>query len=78
MRVLFNGCFGLVFLCTMVVCSTSGVAQSGPRETDSPFIYDRGAITRGDRATRKLALVFTGDEFADGADSITEVFLMLK
>ena len=54
----------------MTVCSSSALAQSGPGETDSRFMYDRGAITRGDRATRKLALVFTGDEFADGADSI--------
>ena len=32
---------------------------------------DQGAITRGDRTRKKLALVFTGDEFAEGADVIT-------
>ena len=70
MRVLLKSYICLVFLCTMVVCSTSPIAQTGPRETDSRFLYHQGAITRGDRATRKLALVFTGDEFADGADTI--------
>jgi peptidoglycan/xylan/chitin deacetylase (PgdA/CDA1 family) len=39
-------------------------------ERDPRFVYDLGAITRGDRTTKKLALVFTGDEFADGADTI--------
>jgi peptidoglycan/xylan/chitin deacetylase (PgdA/CDA1 family) len=40
------------------------------RETHARLVYDRGAITRGDPTTKKLALVFTGDEFADGADTI--------
>jgi endoglucanase len=34
------------------------------------FTYSRGAITRGDTTTRKIALVFTGDEFAEGASFI--------
>jgi endoglucanase len=34
------------------------------------FVYERGAITRGDPTSKKLALVFTGDEFAEGADAI--------
>jgi len=41
-------------------------------ERDPRFGYDLGAITRGDRTTKKLALVFTGDEFADGADTIAQ------
>lgn len=32
--------------------------------------YTLGAITRADTSRRELALVFTGDEFADGADTI--------
>jgi endoglucanase len=40
------------------------------RKTVSRFVYEHGAITRGDRQEKKLALVFTGDEFADGADAI--------
>jgi endoglucanase len=38
--------------------------------TDARFVYDRGGITRGDPTAKRLALVFTGDEFADGADTV--------
>lgn len=60
----------LAVLCATAVCSTSVVAQSDAGKTDSRFVYDRGAITRGDPTIKKLALVFTGDEFADGAETI--------
>ena len=30
----------------------------------------KGAITRGDTTQKQISLVFTGDEFADGADLI--------
>ncbi|MEO8572664.1 MAG: glycoside hydrolase family 9 protein [Pyrinomonadaceae bacterium] len=36
----------------------------------SRFSYDRGGIVRGDQTRKKLALVFTGDEFAEGAETI--------
>jgi peptidoglycan/xylan/chitin deacetylase (PgdA/CDA1 family) len=36
----------------------------------SKFTYDNGAVIRGDKSRKKLALVFTGDEFAEGADTI--------
>ena len=32
----------------------------------------KGAITRGDSTQKKLAIVFTGDEFADGANHIQQ------
>ncbi len=35
------------------------------------FSYDHGAIIRGDSSTKNIALVFTGDEFADGGDFIS-------
>ncbi|HMJ08745.1 MAG TPA: glycoside hydrolase family 9 protein, partial [Pyrinomonadaceae bacterium] len=41
-----------------------------PQAKVSKFTYDNGAVTRGDKSRRKLALVFTGDEFAEGADVI--------
>jgi hypothetical protein len=41
--------------------------------TTSRFVYDRGAIIRGDPTKARLALVFTGDEFNDGADTISRV-----
>ncbi len=40
---------------------------------DSPqknFSYSHGAITRGDSTKKKIALVFTGHEFAEGGDFI--------
>jgi peptidoglycan/xylan/chitin deacetylase (PgdA/CDA1 family) len=41
--------------------------------TNPRFRYDRGAIIRGDVRAKKLALVFTGDEYADGASRIANV-----
>ncbi|MBX7173263.1 MAG: glycoside hydrolase family 9 protein [Pyrinomonadaceae bacterium] len=46
-------------------------AHSLPK-TNPRFKYEQGAIVRGDVSEKKLALVFTGDEFADGAKTITE------
>ena len=37
------------------------------------FERDQGAIIRGDRLKKQLALVFTGHEFADGLEQITAV-----
>lgn len=47
-----------------------------PRRTASGvdrrrFVIEHGAITRGDRDRRRIALVFTGDEFGEGVESIT-------
>lgn len=39
----------------------------------SSFHYHHGAIIRGDKNPRELALVFTGDEFADGGNHIRAV-----
>ncbi|HEX6429286.1 MAG TPA: glycoside hydrolase family 9 protein [Niastella sp.] len=43
-----------------------------------PFSYDHGAITRGDAGQRKLALVFTGDEYADGASYTAQILQQQK
>ena len=37
---------------------------------DKKLSYSRGGIIRGDSAKKQIALVFTGDEFADGGNSI--------
>jgi peptidoglycan/xylan/chitin deacetylase (PgdA/CDA1 family) len=37
------------------------------------FTYDHGAIIRGERTKKELALVFTGDAFADGGAHIRNV-----
>jgi len=36
------------------------------------FTYSHGAIVRGDTTNKEIALVFTGDEFGDGAQFISE------
>jgi endoglucanase len=42
------------------------------QDKSSRFLYEEGAIIRGDQSLKKMALVFTGDEFADGADRIAQ------
>ncbi len=37
-----------------------------------PFTYQDGAVVRGSRSTRQVALVFTGHEFAEGGGVILE------
>ncbi len=44
-------------------------AESGEK---NGFTYSHGAIIRGDSTKKQIALVFTGDEFADGGDFITQ------
>lgn len=46
--------------------------DSPQAKNDSPYTYNNGAIIRGDAKSPKLALVFTGDEYADGAEIIRE------
>ena len=38
--------------------------------SQNKFSYDHGAVIRGDSSAKNIALVFTGDEFADGGDLI--------
>jgi len=42
------------------------------------FSYSHGAITRGDSIQKKIAIVFTGDEFADGGDYISQTLQQEK
>lgn len=41
-------------------------------KNDSAYTYNQGAIIRGNAKSPELALVFTGDEFADGAKIIAD------
>jgi endoglucanase len=36
------------------------------------FTMDHGAVVRGDRSRKEIALVFTGDEYADGGEKIRQ------
>lgn len=44
----------------------------GAAIAEDPFTYRDGAIVRASRAARQLAVVFTGHEFAEGAEAILE------
>jgi peptidoglycan/xylan/chitin deacetylase (PgdA/CDA1 family) len=53
--------------------------QNRPRERvaslpapDSRFTYVEGGIVRGDKSSKRMALVFTGDEFAEGGTAIAD------
>jgi endoglucanase len=55
------------------LASLSGVptlANSVSPEDRSRPLLDRGAIVRGPRDRRRLALVFTGDRYAEGSEAI--------
>jgi peptidoglycan/xylan/chitin deacetylase (PgdA/CDA1 family) len=53
--------------------SLAAVAVPGAEVTaQDPFAYQDGAVVRGSRATRQVALVFTGHEFAEGGEAILE------
>lgn len=41
-------------------------------------MYESGAIIRGDTSSKKIAIVFTGDEFADGANHILQTLQQQK
>ncbi len=41
-------------------------------------IYDHGGIVRGDRSRRTIALVFTGGDYADGAEHILDTLARLR
>ena len=51
----------------------NGSPGHGNAELDAENSFLFGAIVRGDTSTKSLALVFTGDEYADGGQHIREV-----
>lgn len=40
------------------------------KRVDPRLTYDQGGVTRGDRNSKRMSLVFTGDEFAEGGTMI--------
>ena len=47
-------------------------AKEAESRQPSKFSYNHGGIIRGDSTKKKIALVFTGDEFADGGNFIAQ------
>ena len=67
---------GLVF-CTASLSRPVAAEGTDARLTaGDPFTYQDGAVVRGSRSTRRLALVFTGHEFAEGAGAILEALAL--
>ena len=54
----------------LMMAAMSRLPDRAPNTAIAKFTLDHGAITRGNKDRRKLALVFTGDEFAEGAETI--------
>jgi len=57
-------------LLTLFFCCSPLFAQS---RDAVHFQTSHGAVIRGDTSSKQLALVFTGDEFADGGDTIARI-----
>ena len=62
MRHTFKYPYFCILLLAIVSCSNN----------QTHFTYSHGAIVRGDTTTKRIALVFTGDEFGDGVTFISE------
>lgn len=49
----------------------AGMLAGAPPAPETKALFTKGAKVRGDTSLRQLAIVFTGDEFADGGKTIT-------
>jgi len=65
----------LLILLTFLPACIPGADKSTGSEA---FLFDSGAIVRGDTSKPELSLVFTGDEFADGGMHILSVLEQQK
>ncbi len=77
-------CLCFTLAAWLACCIPSSLRPATAEETaarpsaEDPFAYQDGAIVRGSRSTRQLALVFTGHEFAEGAGSILDALARHK
>lgn len=62
-----DGTASLIYLLAAMENSSESKGQK------KNFTYESGAIIRGDSLQKNIALVFTGHEFSDGADTITRI-----
>lgn len=66
---------GLVFL---GVCSWLSHSPAGSLRAAGNLQFDHGAVIRGSTAEKKIALIFTGHEFADGGEIIRSILEKTK
>ncbi|MEO6136622.1 MAG: hypothetical protein ABIP35_15825, partial [Ginsengibacter sp.] len=67
--------FHVKYLCFLFLLSViySPLFAQSAKSNYTNFTINHGAIIRGDSTQKKIALVFTGDEFGDGANYISDV-----
>ena len=63
--------YGNIFL--MILSFQLDLSYSQSRDRKQTVIDNHGAIIRGDTLRKEIALVFTGDQYADGGDVIKNV-----
>ncbi len=66
---------GFVFL---GACTWIYLFLTASDTTLTKYLYDHGAVIRGDVSEKKMSLVFTGHEFADGGEIIRSVLKRTK
>ncbi len=55
-------------------CHPDGrVVQTNPSSARDEFTYERGGIVRGPRDRKRIALIFTGGQYGEGAAAILDV-----
>jgi hypothetical protein len=54
------------------ICEYGAQPDEAEQKRLFPMLGKKGAITRGDTTEKQISLVFTGDEFADGAAFIAQ------
>jgi endoglucanase len=62
-------CYMVLYVVLLLMPCLNGISQT----VGSFFQTDHGALVRGDTTRRELALVFTGDHYADGGTHIARV-----
>jgi peptidoglycan/xylan/chitin deacetylase (PgdA/CDA1 family) len=60
----------ILMMAALSVTSSNSSAVGSRFNEKASFTYDQGAIVRGAKDKKQIALVFTGDEFGDGLSTI--------
>jgi peptidoglycan/xylan/chitin deacetylase (PgdA/CDA1 family) len=69
-----DGTASLIYLLAAKEASSKSLpkGETFAESLSNSFSYSHGAIIRGDSTQKKIAIVFTGDEFAEGGDFIAK------
>jgi peptidoglycan/xylan/chitin deacetylase (PgdA/CDA1 family) len=59
-------------------CAWFSLFLTASEKAEDRYQFDHGAVIRGDVSEKKIALVFTGHEFADGGEMIRSVLKKTK